>query len=265
MTYTLNADSVVNRAKISGQARRADTSQQTVAWMSDKPSIVSSGHLGFWVAYVDPVENSVGTPATSLQVPVASSDWQLNTSSDGTGTDRTSSGSLNITMFGEAAVCSLYNGAAETVYLTKFQIRGFSVRQQPLISVQHDGSSSQALYGKHEFTLESDFIVQQNYAKDYAKYMVDDRSNPAPDISVAISNQFPDVLARSLGDLVSLVESHTAVNSQWSVVSVVHDVSFDAGLQHVMTLGVKFYSNKPWLVLDDPVRGVLDGNRELAF
>ena len=265
MDYTLNADSIINLSKVSGQTRQAATSQQTVAWLSEKPTIAASACLGFWVSYVNPAEPTVGCPAMSLQVPVSSSDWKLNTAADGSGVDRTSTGSLSITLFGEAAVCSLCNGSADTVYVTKFQIRGFSVPQQPSLAVQHDNTSSQLDYGKREFTLENDFIGTQNYAKDYAKFLVDNHKNPIADITMALNNVFPDAVAHDLGDILSLVESHSGVNSQWSITSLDHDVTFDEGIQHVTTFGVKFYNNKPWLILDDPIRGVLDGNRELAF
>lgn len=265
LDYALNAESIINRARVSGQARRAATSQQTVAWLADRPTISASSHLGFWVAYVDPDSVTVPSPATSLQAPVSSLDWQLNTASDGTGTDRTATGSINVTLFGAAAVCSLFNGSSDTVYLTKFQVRGFSIQQQPHVTVQHDNSSSQNVYGRREFLLDSEFIGTQDYAASYAKSLVDSRKEPIPDISLTLNNVFPDVLARDLGQVLSLVESHSAVNSQWSVTSIEHEVRLDSGLEHVTTMGVKFYSNKPWLILDDPIQGVINGDRELAF
>lgn len=265
MDYSLAGRTVVNRSKVGGHSRRAATSQQTIAWLNSAPTVPASGHLGFWLSYVDPSEPTVGTPAMSLQAPVSSSDWKLNTAADGSGSDRTATGSLNVTLFGEAAVCSLYNGSSDIVYLTKFQIRGFSIQQQPDIAVQYDDSSSQALYGKREFSLDSEFISAPSYAKDYAALLVTNRSAPLPEITVGLHNRFPDVLVRDLGDIIGLVESHSAVNSQWSVTSIAHDVSLQAGLEHVTKMGVRFYSNRPYLVLDDPVQGVLDGNRELAF
>lgn len=265
MDYNINADSIINRATVGGKSRRAATSQQTLAWLLSAPLIPASSALGFWLAYVDPNEPTVGAPAMSLQSPVSSSDWKLNTAADGSGSDRTATGALNITMFGESAVCSLYNGSPDIVYLTKFQIRGYSIQQQPAIAVQNDATSSQNLYGKREFSLDNEFISLQSYADSYAALVVSNRKDPLPDINVSLKNVFPDVFTRELGDLVGLVESHSAVNSQWSVVAVTHDVALLSGLEHVMKMGVKFYSNRPFLVLDDATLGVLDGTRELAF
>jgi hypothetical protein len=108
--YALDDSQVINKVKVNGSPRKiASASVGTVAFLQEKISIPASSGIGFWLSYLDPNNPVVYAPATSLSA-VNSSDYMCNTQSDGLGTDKTSTLSLSATFFGEAAVCSLYNG-----------------------------------------------------------------------------------------------------------------------------------------------------------
>lgn len=261
----LSQESILNKIKISGQPRRQSTDVNTVAWLQEAVSIPGSSSTGFWLSYVDPAEPSVNAPAVNLVTPVRSSDWLLNESQSGDGTDRTATGSLQITLFGGAAVCSLFNGSPNLVYVTKFQIRGNSVQLRPELAAQSEDSSSQALYGKREFVLANNLLSNQEYVKNYADYLLTLRLNPQPDIRFELKNQFPDVLLREVGDVVSLIESLSAVNSQWQITTMTHNIALNTGLEHLVSYSVRYQPDYSWLVLDDATRGKLDDVNKLGF
>lgn len=265
MKYTLSEESVINRAKIESSPRAPTTAQNTVAWITNAITIPASSAVGFWLSYVDPDQTSVLTPATSLQTPVASSDYLVNTSSDGTGTNITSALAVNVTMFGEAAVCSLYNATAATAYVTKFQIRGFSVRDQPSLSAQSDVSSSQSTFGLRSFFLQSNLIGDRNFASDFAASVTAEKNTPRPDLTISRKNDFPAILGIDLANIVSLVDSYTGVNSQWLVKSLRHSVTLANGLEHQFDCEIEFYTEQNFLVLDSASFGQLDSTRVLAF
>lgn len=261
----LSQSDIYNRIKIEAHPRQQSTSVGTIAWAQEMVTIGASAGIGFWLDYSDQDEPNVSAPAVNIVTPVASVDWKMNTSSTGTGTDRTATGSLQITVFGESAVCSLYNGSASDVFVTKFQIRGNSVQAKPELSVQTDDSSSQALYGRREFVLSNDLLHNKEFAQNYAEFLLSIKKEPQPNVRFGLKNVFPDVLRRELGDLVSLVDSISAVNSQWQIVAVNHEIEMRTGLEHVVTYDVRYYQQYGWFILDDNTYGLLDIGGVLGF
>lgn len=262
-TYDLNDERIANLVRVRGLPRKVSANVNTVAWLAEKPTIAASGFLGFFLDFVDPATIERNTPATSVSV-VRSTDWLFNTSSDGLGTDRTATSSASTTIFGASVVCTLFNGSADTVYVTKFQVRGYAAQRQPEVLKETANSSSQNVYGKRHLTIESPLIGGLFYADDYAAYLLESYREPHPTLAVTLKNQFPDVLARDLTHTIAVVESLSAVGSSWSVTGVEHDIALGAGTEHTLTMATEVWTDRQWLVLDDPVLGVLD-SRKLAF
>lgn len=264
LEYGLTEERILNDVKIEGQPRKRSASVNTVAWLESIPTIAASSAIGFWLHYVDPANLELDTPANSMVTPVSSADYKTNTASDGLGVDRTSLASVQATFFGASAVCSIFNGSGDAVYLTKFQLRGYSIQRQAPILYESRNTSSQNAYGKRDYTLRSDLIADLGYAKDYSEFMITENKEPAADVRFEIKQVFPDILARELGDIVHLVESNTAVASLWTIRSIDHDVTLERGLEHTLRCGVEFWRDREYLILDHATRGQLDVNR-LAF
>lgn len=262
--YSLDENKIINNIRISGQPRKLSTTVNTVAWIESIPTIPASSAIGFWLHYVDPVNLELDTPANSMVTPVNSTDYTTNTASDGTGTNRTSVASASVAFFGASAVCSIFNGSSDSVFLTKFQLRGYSVQRQAPILYETNDSSSQNTYGKRDFTLQSDYISALSYAQDYGVFMKTERKDPTADIEVSLKNVFPDVLARELGDIITLVESNTCVASNWTIRAINHEVSLARGLEHSASYGVEYWRDREYLILDHATRGLLNTGR-LAF
>ena len=258
LDLSFSQDSVINKAKVEGQPRKQSTTVNTVAWLQEVLVVPSSGHLGFWLNYVDPDEPPISAPAVNLVAPVSSTDWKLGSSSGSLLADLTGTGSLNITLFGESAVCSLFNGTGAPAFVNQFQIRGNSVQAQPAVAAEMVSDSSQTVYGKREFTLTNDLMHNYLFLNTYADFIVTTRKEPLSKVGFSLKNEWPDVLAREVGDIVSLVESVSAINSQWMITGVSHDIALSGGLEHALTCTVEPHPDYQWLVLDDPVRGKLD-------
>lgn len=256
---------VINQAKLQGNPMRLSSSVNTVAWLQEIVTVPASSHIGFWLAYVDPGEPRTYTPASSVTLPVASLDWFMNTASGGTGTDRTSTGSITGKAFGAAIVCSLFNGSGDKVFVTTFRVRGYGVTRQPPLLIETKNDSSQNVYGVKNMDLRSDFFSEREFLRDYASHIVSGRKNPTALVSFSLKNQYPDVLQRDINDLISLVESTSGINSQWLVKGISHEVSLVSGLEHSVTFNVEGSAVRPWLILDHATDGKLDGTRELAF
>lgn len=265
MAVTWDSGDIFNDIKISGNPRHVDTNPATVAWLQEMVSVPASSSVGFWLTYVDPTEISLATPAVSLTTPVTSSDWVLNTQSDNGGSYLMATASLSTTFFGQTSVVSLFNGSGSTGYLTKFQVRGLSVRQSPTISGRTQNNSSQLAYGVHQRAFSNDFIDKQDFVQQYATYLVGERGEPQPRLSFSLKNDWPTMDKVVPGANLGVVNSNAGVNSTWVIRRVTHDVTLASGFEHVLSVEAEYFNDVPWLVLDHATRGQLSNGNKLAW
>ena len=74
--------------------------------------------------------NSVGVRAQSIVTPLATTDYTMNTASDGSGTNKTADCVVTVTNFGAAGKIEITNNSASTVFVTLLQIRGVAVYER---------------------------------------------------------------------------------------------------------------------------------------
>lgn len=261
--YELSDDDVRNAVQIRGVPRAA-SSQATVAFFANVPSIAASSGIGFFLQYLDP-DNGEPAPARNLVTPVNSLDYVTNTATDGSGTDRTATASVSITFFGASAVASVFNGSADTVYLTRFVIRGESLQRRAEVSVMSEDASSQAFYAERSLDMTNDLLAERNYLKDYADFLINRNKEPQPAPTMALKSQWPDILDLTLGDVVHATEAVTGIDQRFTIIGVAHQISPDRGFEHIATYTLDGVREQSVLILDDPVYGVLDGTRKLGF
>lgn len=259
LNYALNDDRLVNRARIEGVPRET-LSVNTVAFIGAPIPIPASGFLNFLLEYLDPVNNEP-SPAVAMVTPVSSSDYTANTASGGTGTDRTSTTSVSVKFFGQTAVNTVFNGSADDVFLTKYQLRGQPVSRRPRFTLESNDSSSQAVYGIQEFTLSSDLLSNTSFARDYADFLKLRNKEPAAALSLSLRNQFPDVLDIELGDAVHVQNSITGINSLYITQSLEHTIATQPGQIHELRLVLDRFRDQELLILDHVTFGVLDSRR----
>ncbi len=261
---TWDSEMMLNNVKVSGNPRAVATSPATVAWLGQVLTVAASSSIGFWLTYVDPIQNALTTPAVSLSSAV-NADWVLNSAADGTGADLSGTASLSPTYFGDTAVVSLFNGSGNTAYLTKFQLQGYSVRQISGVSFTAQDATSQTNYGVHQKTFSNDFVNKQAHAQNYSQFLVGLRSTPTPRLTFSLKNDWPTMDKIMPGVNVALVNANAGVDSLWVVRRVAQDVSLDNGIDHTMQVEAEYFDNRPWLILDHPVRGMLDSGNQLSW
>lgn len=261
--YRLNSKRIINEARIESEPRRLSTSVRTIAWIPEPIQVTSGNSINFALEYMDPDTREYGVPATGFASLVASQDYYLATNSDGTGSNITAQASVYVQFFGSTAVCSIYVGADG--YLTRFQIRGKPAQRQPRLIEVGEVSSSQQRYGKTSFTISNDLINSSLYAKSYKEDLLLNYHDPVREVRVTIRNEHELIPVLDLGDVVTVSNSITGVASQFAVIGEDHDVAFERGLMHTVTLQLEPWKASTYLILDDPVRGKLDSGNTLAF
>lgn len=258
--YSLDESFLSNHTNVGGTPRKIASSVQSVAWILTTPTIQASSGIGFWLTYNDPLNNESGTPCTSMVTPINSLDYKSNAGSTG-GADSTSTTSTTVTFFGASAVCSVFNGSSNLIYLTRYVLRGTPIQRQNEISFQTDDTSSQNVYGRYDLSISNDLIGEQSYARDYSTFLRDERKEPRPVANFELKNSFPDVLARELGDLVWLVESNAGINGNWIIREVNHEITMERGLEHTASYTAEKWVDRGWLILDSATQGILGTNK----
>lgn len=264
-SYTLDPDTIINQLKLNAKPRAQVTAVNTIAFIASPLAIPASGHIGFWLTFQDPEAGAEITPVGSMITPVASQDYYASANSDGTGSDFTSTLSLNFTQFGSTIVCSLFNGTGSIAYLTRFQLRGYPVRGIAQLGFKYDASSSQGVYGLRSLEIANALIQNYNYLRDLAQTIVEERKAPQDGLEITLVNQWPDVLTFEVSNTLALVNSTTGVNSNWLITGMSHEVTFTGGLRHEARYQTEYFQDKPWLILDHAQFGKLDSGRLLAL
>lgn len=265
LNYSISDTGVVNLAHTKATPRIQTSNVATLAYLPSPVALPASGHVGFFVSFLDPRDFQSSVPVGSIETLVSSQDFYAAQNSDGTGTNFTSALSLNLAVFGASLVCSIFNANSAEVFLSRFQVRGYPLLAGTELAVKIDDSSSQALYGAREVNFEDNLFTNYSYLRDLASTIVGDRKEPRDQFDVVMSNEFPQVLQYQVGDILSLINSQTGVNSTWSIRGLHHEVSLSRGLEHVATFKTNRFSPRPWLVLDHPTYGKLDSGRQLAL
>lgn len=260
---------IFNRIKVGGERRRITTDVHTLTYIIE-PVFVSAGSTkDFFLSYFD-YQTREPVPATGLvSPPTSSEDVLVNEVSSGTGADITNQCSWWLDEFSEAAKCYIYNGSGQNGYITKFQIRGKPARKEPSIERLREVSSSQAVYGIRDFTIDNRWIQDESYAGDYADYLKQRFSDPQAKLTVQIRDHNPEARGLELGNLITVTNSYLGYVSKGFVIKEMeHDLTVDRGVIHDVTLHVErptVDENTIIFTLSDPVKGVLNGSGQLMF
>lgn len=263
LTYNRSEEDMGNIVKVTGHPRKLSTSINTIAWITDLVTIPGSGYASFWLTYVDPETLESDTPAQSVMAPVSSMDYLAYYDTLGLSTNLTSNLQVSTGRFGTTAVCSIFNTKGTKANLLKFQLRGYSIQQKPPVSFETESSSSQTLYGKKNYEVESDLISEFEHTQNYANFLLYTHKDPENAITVTLKNQWPDILDLELSNIINIDEDNTSINAPCTIKSLDHDISFERGIEHVANYNVQIWDDADILILDHPTRGIV--GRRLGF
>lgn len=265
LTYQMDRGRLYNDINIRATRRSVSTSVNTIAWLDEKVFLAQSEQLVATLQYVDPDNTErglsinalfgatdafqAGTPATSVSI-TQSADWIFNTTSDDTGTDLTSALAVSLTPYAQTADVVVTNNSSLGGYLTKFQLRGYLLRQQPpILSISRDGDSI-AEFGRRTLDIRNELVPNATFSRDYAAWLKERYKDPHAALTMSLKNEFPQVLDIELLDIISVGESITNIASRFIVTGVTHNIATDRSLEHSVRYDIDLAVNKDYLVLD---------------
>jgi hypothetical protein len=210
-----------NRRNITRIKTHPLSSAATTLWelVGSVPSIESGTPLVLWGNYT---YNNQPVSGKDVITPAATTDWTANTSSTGSGTDKTSEVTLTFYDLGDTAkMVFTYNGGG-TIFLTSAKIRGDALYEVSVTDVTYPADTS-SITDPREFILDLPWLQDVNAALDFSRVI-------GPFLAVA--HPFPTVKVDGRPELqfvMDLFELVTATIDRVGIGGVAFRV---AGIEH---------------------------------
>lgn len=153
-----------NIVRLKVHPRKAASSGMIFQLQGEVPSIPAGQTL---IMFGDYSYNGNSVPAINVITPVATTDYVLNSQSNGLGSDLTSSATLRFYDFGNTFKMALANGSASTAYVTLFKVRGDAVYETDTADITYPNDVDTVIQPRELFV---DLVWQQdiNVARDIA-------------------------------------------------------------------------------------------------
>ncbi len=161
----------------------------------------------------------------SVTVPVATTDYTVNTQADGLGTDKT--GSVTVThqnsgtILGRFAHIRVVNNDASAYFITKLQLRAKGLRYEDQMAMEAVDSTSQSQHGERRKVIDCLFIDREQGAQDLADNRLARRKDPKTvvDLTLAAGDK-PTLMAmvhRRLSDRVTVNYSDMGIDEDFFI------------------------------------------------
>jgi hypothetical protein len=217
LKVTNAADDIINRVRVRVYPRATATNQVVAALSvsSTSPATIAPGETQtLWIDYTDPVQRSSQIGAKDQIAPVATTDYTLNASADGSGADLTAFLTVSVTNFGSSAKFTVKNTGTASGVITKLQQRGTAIYAlNPVESESVTGT------GETLATIDAPYQSDPTIAKLAADYVASLFSSPLANVQAVTfrANQsaalLTAALAGDISDTVQLQEDVTGLTT----------------------------------------------------
>lgn len=193
---TPNTSHLINVVEINSKVRSKQPEQIIFkSAVGDGIPIQSTNTKEMFIDFEDPVL-SMTTPSGTG----ASSYFRANSQPDGSGTDLTSSVTVQrVSRFARAAKVIFYNASATDAYLTELVVTGRPAKLIKEIYLRERRGSSVTAYEEHPYVVENDYIQDDSWANSFAQLILNDYARPE-NIQEIVIRAVPEL---QFGDLIS--------------------------------------------------------------
>lgn len=210
-----NDDHLINVVEVNSKVYQKQPNQ--VLFSLSTPTLIpGSTDTTIFVNFDDPI--------LALDDPTY---WVVNTSSDETGTDISTSVTLkSVSKFARAAKIIFTNSSASAGYMTNLTLYGRPARVISDLYVRSQDDSSVTAYEEQPFRIDNDYIQNSDWANSYAQMILNDFSEPEHLQRITI-RAIPEL---QLGDLISWQGRY------WRVFNIATSLDPDSGFTQELTL-----------------------------
>ena len=267
--------SLLNDYTITIYRRVVDSSPGILGRMTSNPRIIAGKTSDpYRIRFNDDTGNDIGGKSVTFDQVT---DWNANGAEDGSGANLNGNVSASIEEIGSGLEIVFTNAGATDAYIIPGSADTEAVTAQGIkithyqkeeINVSNEASILQ--YGRSAETETIKLLDDINYARNLAKFIVDNRKDPVGVIeklyiqankSDALMTQ---ALTRKIGDRLSLSESKTAIGQEYFIVGEQHEVEAN-GRNHVASWVMKAASVFTYWILGHSTYGKLGQTTNLGF
>lgn len=236
LNYDLRKSDIINSVTIKSIERKS-SAVSTAVVLKDGDVVLPAGNNSLILSHIDPVTSERNAPFRNTYVQSASF-----TDQPGTGTDYTSVCSIYTAGYGATTVASIYNGSGKTLYIDSLLIKGIPYQLQNEASFTAVDSASQQKYGVSGFSQQNDLVLDHSFISEYDDFILQRHSENIDRIKIGLKNVYPDILSNELGDLIHVVNTHTAINNTVIITAVDHSIDLNSGIEHTVVYEVDFWT-----------------------
>jgi hypothetical protein len=178
LSSTQDRSQLLNRVKATLHPRRVDGVNTTVLVSSQSSMPVAAGATVKFVSrYTDPNNRAVRVGGKDMIAPVATTDYLMNSASDGSGTNLTANFTV-VAVYGANSVEYTISNGGAAGFITKLQARGRGLYDyDPFDAVRLDQSSIDT-YGEIQLPLDMPYQSDSSVGESVGDYIVSTWSSP---------------------------------------------------------------------------------------
>ena len=214
-------DEIYSTVQIFLRPTRVDSAPTTVLFsLQTVQTLVQPGESNstLFGPYRDPVSNDqIG--GLDQVVPAATTDYQMNVASDGSGDDLTANFTVTASVTGLGVRFTVVNNGPVAGYITKLQVRGKGIyRYDAMVEVAIPNS-----YGTRALQLEMTYLGNTNVATDIANFLKTVLSSPLARIKSVtfLANDsaamMQAAILREPGDRIAISETVTGIDNEFTI------------------------------------------------
>ena len=227
MDYVYGED-VRNIISTNYEPRTTGSAASTLSTLAASALIASNDYLDVEFYYTGVTGATIG--ATALIVPVANTDYTVNTLEDGSGVDLTANVTAAITVTNATTATVRYSNVGAAAYLqATSKLRGTPLTKYNQLTYTTSDTDSVLSYGQQAFLSPG---VQDSLgdATTLGDYQLSLRKSPVGKVSSVQwaawnTSQTVNLLTVTVGDKITLSEQQTQANGNWFVIGEVHNFS----------------------------------------
>lgn len=215
---------LINRMQVVMTPRRVDSAATSVLFkLTDTNAVMSLGvneTKQIVCPYTNPADRSQRVGGTAMVTPAATTDYLLNSVSDGSGSDLTASLSVAATFGANAAFLTLTNNHATlTGYVTKLELRGKGIYVQQEAVFEQEDSASQTSFGENVDTYVMPYESNPDVAEGAARYFLQlykDQLTAVTGMRIHANKSdalMTAALAREVGDRIGIAETVSGITT----------------------------------------------------
>lgn len=214
---------IYNRVKVAVHPRRVDASASILYSLRSVPSVAATASLVIQGGYVDPAGgNAIRAGALATCNLTATTDYTMNSASDGSGTNLTGDFTVSASFGGNSVRIYLLAGSS-AAYVTKLQARGRGMYDYEPAIVEAQDTDSGAAYGENVLSIDMPFQTSPLVGADAANYLMQVWKSPQTMIdTVDFVGNVSDALMtaglqREPGDRVTVTETATGIGRDFYI------------------------------------------------